>query len=293
MEQRLQNSARTVLIFLGTCLTFAEATLGYLASQTDANATLIAIFALIALLLVLAALCTMYIVNPAFLTLHGKEASALAMLQAAARSNPEAITSEFVNSLFTNGQPTVDSSRVDTGQDAADAEDEEEEPKEDKKEKSTSLDELSGAGGAPSSRPDLASDSAGPTPTPFGVRPTLPHEPPPTGAPAPSAPSLPPGTPTRSAPRRTDVAIGQSTRYRWWKFVDNFEPNERKILDALSSGRYLWRSFDSLQKRTNLSSKELSAVLDKLMAIQWIRATISRDGDPIYGLSERVGNKRG
>ena len=65
--------ANTTLIFLGSCLVFAEAALGTIAALTDVSPTLVAVFALLALGMVLAALVIMYWRDPAFLTLSGEQ----------------------------------------------------------------------------------------------------------------------------------------------------------------------------------------------------------------------------
>ena len=64
----MRQANKTTLIFLGACLGFAETTLGILANTTNANPTLVAAFAVIALGMVLAALVLMYWREPAFLT---------------------------------------------------------------------------------------------------------------------------------------------------------------------------------------------------------------------------------
>ena len=48
------------LVFLATCLAFAETVLGTLAGFTDANATVIGVFATVSLGMVLLALVLMY-----------------------------------------------------------------------------------------------------------------------------------------------------------------------------------------------------------------------------------------
>ena len=69
------------LLFLGTCLAFAETVLGILAGLADANATIVAGFAIAALGLVLLTLVFMYWRDPAFLTLSGGQALGLRKLQ--------------------------------------------------------------------------------------------------------------------------------------------------------------------------------------------------------------------
>lgn len=76
----MANSGRTVLVFLGTCLAFAEAGVGVIAALASPNGNLVAGFALLALGMVLLTLAYMYQVNPGFLTLSGEQASVLATL---------------------------------------------------------------------------------------------------------------------------------------------------------------------------------------------------------------------
>ena len=78
----MREANKTTLIFLGTCLGFAEITLGILANWTNADATLVAAFAVIALGMVLAALVVMYWRDPAFLTFRGDQALDLRKLEA-------------------------------------------------------------------------------------------------------------------------------------------------------------------------------------------------------------------
>lgn len=78
----MRGTNSTTLWFLGTCLGFAEAALAILAKLTDANATIVAAFALAALAMVLVALVVMYKIDPAFLTLSGAQALDLRRLQA-------------------------------------------------------------------------------------------------------------------------------------------------------------------------------------------------------------------
>ena len=60
---------------------FAETTLGTLAGFADADATLVAVFAMVSLGMVLLALVVMYWRDPAFLTFTGEQAFEFRVLQ--------------------------------------------------------------------------------------------------------------------------------------------------------------------------------------------------------------------
>jgi len=62
-------------------LGFAETTLGTLAGFADADATLVAVFAMVSLGMVLLALVVMYWRDPAFLTFTGEQAFEFRVLQ--------------------------------------------------------------------------------------------------------------------------------------------------------------------------------------------------------------------
>ena len=77
----MKTSNAKPLVFLATCLGFAETTLGTLAGFTDADPTLVAVFAMVSLGMVLLALVVMYWRDPAFLTFTGEQAFELRVLQ--------------------------------------------------------------------------------------------------------------------------------------------------------------------------------------------------------------------
>ena len=82
------KSANTTLIFLGSCLLFAESAIGAIAALTDVNPELLAVFALLALGMALAALVIMHWRDPAFLTLSGQQAHDLRRLEILSRNVP-------------------------------------------------------------------------------------------------------------------------------------------------------------------------------------------------------------
>ena len=99
----MRDSSTRPLVFLATCLAFAETALGTLASLTDANATLVAAFAVACLGMVLLALVAMYFREPAFLTFTGQQALDLRMLQSIVdRGSPELIR-QYLDTLIDQG----------------------------------------------------------------------------------------------------------------------------------------------------------------------------------------------
>lgn len=92
--------ANTTLIFLGSCLLFAEGALGVIAAVTDVDPLLLAIFVLAALGMVLTALVIMYLRDPAFLTISGEQAHDLRRLEIIARSFDDRELSMYVDDLL-------------------------------------------------------------------------------------------------------------------------------------------------------------------------------------------------
>ena len=91
--------ANTTLVFLGSCLLFAEGALGVIAAVTDVDPTLLAIFALVALGMVLTALVIMYLREPAFLILSGQQAHDLRKLEILIRGVPPNLESLIAEDL--------------------------------------------------------------------------------------------------------------------------------------------------------------------------------------------------
>lgn len=110
------------LVFLATCLGFAETALGMLAGLTNANPTMVAIFAVASLAMVLSALVAMYFRDPAFLTFTGEQALSLRMIQEASRTLPPELMNVYLGSLIdrdvTQGQTAkiAESAQVATGE---------------------------------------------------------------------------------------------------------------------------------------------------------------------------------
>ena len=96
------------LLFLATCLGFAETALGMLAGLANADPTMVAVFAMASLGMVLLALVAMYFREPAFLTFTGDQALSLRMIQEASRTLSPELMNVFLGSLmerdFTQGQ---------------------------------------------------------------------------------------------------------------------------------------------------------------------------------------------
>ena len=104
--------ANTTLIFLASCLAFAEAVLGIIAAITDVNPALVAGFALAALVVVVAALVIMYWRDPAFLTLSGEQSHDLRRLETLLQRLPEQAAPILANYLGSSYLRQVGDSRV-------------------------------------------------------------------------------------------------------------------------------------------------------------------------------------
>lgn len=77
---------------------------------------------------------------------------------------------------------------------------------------------------------------------------------------------------------------------QWRESFEQFNPEEQRVLLALSDSRYLWRTLDRLEGVTRLDPKVVTDTLNNLIAEGWIRASVSRGRrQPVFGLVERVG----
>ena len=79
-------------------------------------------------------------------------------------------------------------------------------------------------------------------------------------------------------------------KLQWRKFADQFDTEERKILLALSTKKWLWRTLDNLGGVTRLTQEDLDWRLAELIERGLVKGSVNRrTGEPIFGLSERVG----
>ena len=77
---------------------------------------------------------------------------------------------------------------------------------------------------------------------------------------------------------------------KWRQHHQDFGDEQRKILLALSSKKWLWRTFESLQVVTRLSDDSLGSGLNDLIEQNLVKGSVSRrTSEPIFGLLERVG----
>ena len=77
---------------------------------------------------------------------------------------------------------------------------------------------------------------------------------------------------------------------KWRRHPEDFQPDQLRILLALSNKKWLWRTMDSLQRSAGLSREVVTSNLKPLMADGIVRGSIIRErSEPIFGLVERVG----
>jgi len=84
--------------------------------------------------------------------------------------------------------------------------------------------------------------------------------------------------------------MGYLTNLEWNKRLSELSENEQKILLALSSIKYKWRTRDRLMKKTDLDAKTLDKTLSILIEKGFVRPSFSKMKNLIYGLIERVGS---
>ncbi len=75
----------------------------------------------------------------------------------------------------------------------------------------------------------------------------------------------------------------------WQSDLGSYETNQQKVLMALSSSKFKWRTKERISKSVGLSESETDETLSKLMSLNLVRASISKKKNIIFGLTERVG----
>jgi DNA-binding MarR family transcriptional regulator len=73
--------------------------------------------------------------------------------------------------------------------------------------------------------------------------------------------------------------------------LDEFSPEEQKVLLALSHSRYRWRTRNRLLEVTGLDQKTLDRTLSRLISRDLVRPSFSKKKEIIFGLRERVDRK--
>ncbi len=79
------------------------------------------------------------------------------------------------------------------------------------------------------------------------------------------------------------------TGLEWMKDLGDFSDIEQKVLFALSTEKYNWRTKDRLAKSTDLPVPEVERALSHLMEKDVIRISRSTNKNLIFGLRELVG----
>lgn len=80
------------------------------------------------------------------------------------------------------------------------------------------------------------------------------------------------------------------TNLLWQNRLSELSENEQKVLLALSSIKYEWRTRKKLLKKTDLDDTKLDKTLSVLISKGFIRPSFSKKKNIIYGLIERVGS---
>ncbi len=79
--------------------------------------------------------------------------------------------------------------------------------------------------------------------------------------------------------------MGIDRRLDWFQRVEEFDPNERRILLALSFKEHRWRTIDDFLALTRLDYDEVAASLTELMKQDLIMGSFDyRIEEPAFGL---------
>ena len=75
----------------------------------------------------------------------------------------------------------------------------------------------------------------------------------------------------------------------WQKKLKTFSEAELKVLMALSVEKYSWRTRDRIASATGFGVSEVDKILAVLIEKGFVRPSMSRKKNIIFGLIERVG----
>lgn len=82
--------------------------------------------------------------------------------------------------------------------------------------------------------------------------------------------------------------IGYRNDLEWQRRLNEFSPEEQKVLLALSHSKYKWRTRDRLLEVTGFDEKTLDITLSRLISRDLVRPSFSKKKHVIFGLRERV-----
>lgn len=83
--------------------------------------------------------------------------------------------------------------------------------------------------------------------------------------------------------------MGYLTGLDWMKRLDDFTPEQQRLLLALSHDKYKWRTRDRLLEVTGMEPQHLDSTLSELIDRDTVRPSFSKNKNVIFGLRERVG----
>jgi DNA-binding transcriptional regulator LsrR (DeoR family) len=76
----------------------------------------------------------------------------------------------------------------------------------------------------------------------------------------------------------------------WQTELSSFDEQTQKVLLALSSEKFSWRTKERIVQTTGISEPVVDELLSMLMSQNLVRASISKKKNVIFGLIERVGS---
>lgn len=75
----------------------------------------------------------------------------------------------------------------------------------------------------------------------------------------------------------------------WQLDLSSYSDSQQKVLMALSSSKFKWRTKERISKTVGLSETQVDEILSSLMSLNLVRASISKKKNVIFGLTERIG----